>query len=115
MSTILWQPAHIVNEGMGTLLRHCWLFLVSTSPLSMSTVSTLTYPVRTKYVAVKLERSYSLFQQACEACECYTKVNRAADTLIKRHQHLKLGTDRRVLYLPGSTVFVRDEGPSEGS
>ena len=98
-----------ISEGMGTLLHHCWLFLVSTPPLSTSTVSTLTYPVRTKYVAVKLasERSYSLFQQACEACECYTKVNRAADSLIRRHQHLKLGTDRRVLYRPGSTVFVR--------
>ena len=96
---------------MGTLLRHCWLFLVSSSPLSTSTVSTLTYPVRTKYVAVKLasERSYSLFQQACEACECYTKVNRAADTLIRRHQHLKLGTDRRkigktYLYVHGNMV-----------
>ena len=73
---------------MGTLLRHYWLFLVSSSPLSTSTVSTLTYPVRTKYVAVKLasERSYSLFHQACE---CYTKVSKGAATVIMWHQHLK--------------------------
>ena len=106
------QRTYIVNvyhiEMMGTLLRHYWLFLLSTSPLSMSAVSTLTYPVRTKYVAVKLasERSYSLFQQACEACECYTKVSKGAATVIMRGQHLKLGTHRRVLYRPGSTVFV---------